>query len=114
MGLISPCLKAEALRLHALGLPVVTNFRPHPKPPPAPWRYRGSRLESPPRCTLTWSRIRRPAVPELHEAGSTCHQSQGMFFSVCYDSVSLHESERSMRSEERRVGKECRSGEGGE
>src|SRR6266576_3220290 len=96
MGLISPCLKAEALRLHALGLPVVTNFRPHPKPPPAPWRYRGSRLESPPRCTLTWSRIRRPAVPELHEAGSTRHQSQGMFFSVCYDSVSLHESERSM------------------
>ena len=37
-----------------------------------------------------------PAVAELQEARGTPHQSQGTVFSVCYDAVSLHESERSM------------------
>ena len=37
-----------------------------------------------------------PAVAELQEARATPHQSQGTVFSVCYDAVSLHESERSM------------------
>src|SRR6516162_5555263 len=37
-----------------------------------------------------------PAVAELQEARATPHQSQGTVFSVCYDAVSLHESERTM------------------